>query len=587
MIQKFMNSGNLVKYVIISIALASVSGFEIDSEGSESYGHQDINVGNTEAPKFSATVVTGKSAGVATELEECSKIGVEILKKGGSAVDSVIASALCVGTINSFAAGIGGGGFCTIRSPDGKVEFIDFRESAPSCSNETMYKSDLDKSKYGGLAVGVPGEIRGFEFLHSKHGKLNWEELFLPSINLSNEGFKVGPILHLRLDSSKEWILKDKQFKETYAPNGSLFKQGDLMRRPRFAATLTKIAKEGANAFYDGDIAKDIVETIQNNGGIMTREDLKNYKAIPREPVISSVLNSTIITGSAPASGAILVSALKLLESVIKSCGKGSASDLYHKYAEVLKFGFASRTRLGDPNFNKSIAEYSKEIITDKYINSLVPQVDLEKTHDPLYYKPYFGTQESHGTTHISAIDSSGFSVTLTSTINLTFGSRVMTPKYGIILNDQMNDFSTPGTANLTNLAPSPYNYVAPNKRPLSSAVPTIIVKPNGEITVIGGSGGAKILSGVFQVLVESEINSKDLKASLDSPRLHHQLIPNELSYEESFDASILKDLRNKGHNTTAWGDSHRSIIQIVRKRSDGCIEALSDNRKSGLADAY
>jgi gamma-glutamyltranspeptidase len=436
-----------------------------------------------------------------------------------------------------------------------------------------MYNSDYDLSKNGALAVGVPGEIRGFEFLHSKHGKLSWKELFQPSIDLSKNGFKVGPILNLRLNSSKEWILNNTQFKEAYAPSGTVFKTDDIVRLPKLSAALTKISKEGAKAFYEGDIAKDIVETIQNNKGIMTSEDLKNYKAILREPVISTVFNSTIITSSAPASGAVLVSALKLLEAVIKACGKGSPSDVYHKYAEALKFGFASRTRLGDPNFSKSITEYSKEIISDEYIDKLRPQVDLEKTHDPAYYKPYYGTTESHGTTHISAIDSSGFSVTLTSTINLTFGSRLMTSKYGIILNNQMNDFGIPGNTNNNNTAPSPYNFVAPNKRPLSSAVPTIIVKPNGELTALGGSGGSKILSGVLQVLVESEINSKDLKTSLDSPRLHHQLLPNKLDYEKYLDTSTLENLKKKGHIMNPWGDSHRSIIQIVRKKPNGSIE--------------
>ncbi|KXN74215.1 gamma-glutamyltranspeptidase, partial [Conidiobolus coronatus NRRL 28638] len=524
---------------------------------------------------------------VATELEECSKIGVEILKKGGSAVDSVIAAGLCVGVINSFASGIGGGGFSVVRRPDGKAEFIDFRESAPFLSNETMYISDPSKSVIGGLAVGVPGEIRGYELLHLKYGKLRWEELFLPSIALSNSGFKVGPILNLRLKSNEKWIMKNEQFKEAYAPNGTVLGLGDIVRLPKLAATLTRISKEGAKAFYDGDIAKEIIETIQNNGGIMTREDLKNYKAIPREPVISRVLNSTIITSSAPASGAILVSTLKLLESIIKASGKGSPSDLYHRFIETLKFGFASRTRLGDPNFSKSITEYSKEIIADDYINNLRPKVDLKYTHDPFYYNPMFAPKELPGTTHISAIDNDGIAISLTSTVNLEFGSRLMTPNSGIILNNEMNDFSIPDSANIYNLASNPYNYIEPNKRPLSATVPTIIAKPNGELTALGGSGGSKILSAVIQVIIELEINSKDLKTSLDSPRIHHQLIPDVVSFEENLEKTVIEDLRVNGHNMSGRGNSYRSTVQIVRKKSNGHIEALSDDRKSGLAAAY
>jgi gamma-glutamyltranspeptidase len=436
-----------------------------------------------------------------------------------------------------------------------------------------MYKSDPSLSKIGGLAVGVPGEIRGYELMHKKYGKLNWEELFKPAIELSKNGFKVGRILDLRLKSHGEWILKNEQFKQVFAPNGTVLGFGDLIKRPKLAATLEKISKEGAKALYEGEIAKEIIDTIQSTGGIMTLEDLKNYKAITREPVIANVFNSTIITSSAPTSGAILASSLKLIEAVVKANGTGTPTDLYHRYVEALKFGFASRTRLGDPNFNKNITEYSKEIITDEYINNLRPQVDLERTHDPSYYKPLYDVKELPGTTHISIVGNDGFAVSLTSTINLEFGSRLLTPNSGIILNNEMDDFSAPGFSNGFNLAPSPYNYVEPNKRPLSSTVPTIIVKPNGEVTAIGGSGGSRILSAVIQVLVENQINFKDLKASIDSPRIHHQLLPDVISLEENIDKNILDGLKAKGHNVTDWGNSYRSIVQIVRKKGDGCIE--------------
>jgi gamma-glutamyltranspeptidase len=465
------------------------------------------------------------------------------------------------------------GGFSVVRFPNGKAEFVDFRESAPFLSNETMYMSDPRKSIIGGLAVGVPGEIRGYELLHSKYGKLSWKELFLPSIALSNSGFKVGHILNLRLKSNEKWILMNERFKEVYAPNGTILGLGDIVRIPKLSAALTKISKEGAKAFYEGDIAKDIVDTIQNNSGILSMKDLKNYKAILREPVISTVFNSTIITSSAPTSGAILVSTLKLLESVIKTSGKGSPSDIYHKYIEALKFGFASRTRLGDPNFSKSILEYSKEIISDEYINNLSPKVDLKHTHEPPYYNPMFAPKELPGTTHISVIDNYGIAISLTSTINLEFGSRVMTPNFGIILNNEMNDFSTPELSQEYNLSPNHYNYIEPNKRPLSSTVPTIIVKPNGELTALGGSGGSKILSAVIQVIVELEINSKDLKTSLDSARIHHQLIPDVVFFEENLEKTIIEDLTANRHNVSGWRNSHRSIVQIVRKKSDGQIE--------------
>ncbi|CAG8566066.1 10304_t:CDS:10 [Diversispora eburnea] len=450
--------------LIVSYLLSFIPIFEVQ----EVINNNNINNNSNEG------LVTAEHGAVASELVNCSNIGVEVLKEGGSAVDAVISTQLCVGTINAFSAGIGGGGIMMIRLSNGNSEMIDSRESAPSGARQNMYQKNETLAAIGGLAVGVPGEIRGMKLAHERYGKLPWKRLFEPSIKLSREGFHMF----------KPLMETDPVFSATYAPNGRILEEGEMMYRLNLSKSLEIIANNYTE-FYEGSIAKSLIQAINSRGGIMTSKDFSNYRPIIREPLIGYYHGRKIITTPEPTSGPALLLMLNLLEEFNMS-----------------KTGFNSLNLQ-----RRNISDY--------------------QTFEPEYYQPVFDYTADHGTTHMSAVDVSGMAVAFTSTINQIWGSQVMDPVTGIILNNEMDDFSIPGKPNTFGLWPSPYNFVAPNKRPLSSMVPTIVER-NGEFELaLGGSGGARILTAVLQVLLNVFDFDMNILQAIDAPRAHHQLLPN------------------------------------------------------------
>ncbi|KAI8078826.1 gamma-glutamyltransferase [Halteromyces radiatus] len=451
-------------------------------------------------------LIKGTHGAVAVETEECSNVGVEILRRGGNAVDSALASTLCIGVMNNFATGIGGGGFMLIRSPNGTFEFIDFRETAPQASTQNMFVDDPLLAQRGGLAIGVPGEIRGLELAHNRHGALPWADLFKPAIELARNGFKTTRYLHEKLLKAEPWILEKSEWKDIYAPQGRAAQPGEIIKRPTLAKTLEIIANEGANAFYEGPIAESMIKTIQQAGGIMTLDDLRNYKPLIR-PTISTYYHGTkITTCSAPTSGPILLSMLNILERYsLHTLGRIGVN--IHRLVEAMKFGYAFRTEFGDPDFTHLEDRY-QEVITKDWASKARANISDYETHSPLYYQPKYDHIDNHGTMHLTVVDENDGVVALTSTVNLLFGSRVMDPETGIIFNDEMDDFSIPGQPNDFGLYPAVYNYVAPGKRPLSSITPTIVEQDGKFEFALGGSGGSQIATASLNVS-EIKKNSK------------------------------------------------------------------------------
>ncbi|GAA5802540.1 hypothetical protein HPULCUR_008008 [Helicostylum pulchrum] len=532
--------------------------------------------------------VSGENGAVSVENEQCSNIGLEILKEGGNAVDSAIASALCIGVINSFATGIGGGGFMLIRTPSGEYDFIDFRESSPAASNEDMYTLNGTLSQVGGLAVSIPGEIRGYELAHSKYGKLPWSRLFQDSINIARDGFIANELMYQRLLVSQDWIMQSPEWLEIYAPNGTIAKPGQLIKRPALAETLNTIAIEGADAFYKGYIAESLVNTTKAAGGILTLEDFSNYSAIHRPVISTDYHKHKVFTTSAPTSGPIILNVLNLIEPYNFS-KSGPTSLNYHRFIEALKFGYAARTEIGDPLFTNN-QDRLDELITKKWADSIRPQITDDETHILSYYNPKYEDNDPHGTMHLSVLDKDNGAVALTSTINLLFGSRIMDRATGIILNDQQDDFSSPGVVNAFGYSPSRSNYVGPGKRPLSSITPVIIENENGQLEmVVGGSGGSQIVSATLNVIINSLDFKQDIFDAVGAPRLHHQLMPNSLGEEIGFDIDILEKLAERGHIIYEI-DSKVGIfssVQAIFRHSNGTVDAASDPRKFGLAAAY
>ncbi|CAG8583886.1 12319_t:CDS:10 [Dentiscutata erythropus] len=537
-------------------------------------------------------LIVAKHGAVASELVNCSVIGVDVLKEGGSAVDAAIATQLCVGTVNAFSAGIGGGGLMMIRLPDGTAEFIDCRETAPQSAKPDMYKKNHTWSKIGGLAVGVPGEVRGMKLAHEKYGKLPWKRLFEPSIKLSRDGFPVPPELAIRLKSYRSVILNVPSYRDIYAPHGQLLTEGKIVHRLNFSKTLEAIANDSTE-FYEGYIAKSLVKEINTQGGKMTFEDFVNYRPIVREPIIGYYHGRKVITPPEPTSGPALIFMLNLLEGYNMTITGLDGTNL-QRIVETIKFGFARRTELADPAFFENQKEHNdrvKEIISKKFAELVRHNVSDTHTYNPSHYDPMFDFTEDHGTTHISAIDVNNMAVSFTSTVNLIWGARVLDPNTGILLNNEMNDFAVPGEPNDFGLWPSPYNFVAPGKRPLSSTVPTIVENEDGEVElIVGGSGGTRILTGVLQVLTNVYEFNMDVLSAVNAPRVHQQLLPNVLEMESGFDYELVNDLLKIGHVIQLHNVYDRRFacaVQIVRKFKNGTIHAASDYRKVGFAAGY
>ncbi|CAO3597520.1 unnamed protein product [Absidia cylindrospora] len=535
---------------------------------------------------FQGQLANGTHGAVAVETQECSDVGVEVLRQGGNAVDSAIASALCIGVMSNFATGIGGGGFMLIRSPNGEYEFIDYRETAPQASDKDMYSDDPLLAQRGGLAIGIPGEIRGFELAHKRHGVLPWAQLFSPAIKIAREGFTTNDYLHEKLMRAESWLLEDDKFSKIYAPTGTIAKPGDIIKRPTLANTLEIIAQEGPDAFYTGRIAESIIETVHAAGGIMTLDDLRDYEPIIRPTISTYYHGKKITTCTAPTSGPILVSILNILERYpLHALGRIGVN--VHRLVESMKFGYAFRTEFGDPQFTHLEDRY-QEITTKEWADKARANISDTETHSPLYYQPKYDHIDTHGTMHLSVVDENDGVVTLTSTVNLLFGSRVMDPVTGIILNDEMDDFSIPGIPNDFGLYPAVYNYVEPGKRPLSSITPTIVESDGKFDLALGGSGGSQIITATLNVLLNVLDYDMDLYEAVEEPRVHHQLMPNRVGLENGFSSELVEALESRHHEVyDLTRNSTISAVQAVRRLPDGTVQAASDPRKFGLASAY
>ncbi|TPX50255.1 hypothetical protein SeMB42_g01391 [Synchytrium endobioticum] len=532
-------------------------------------------------------LVVARQGAVSSESPICSHIGSNVLQDGGSAVDAAIATTLCIGVMNMYSSGIGGGGFMLIRNSDGSSEAVDFRETAPAASNTTMYDHHPSGSRIGGLAVGVPGEIRGFELAHQRHGKLPWARLFHPSIRLCLEGWEVNKILAARINDSISWILTNPNFAEIFAPNGRGLQKGETIRRVQLGLTLQQIARKGADVFYTGYIAKELVAETQHTRGIMTLADMADYKALITEPVFGSYHGRRVITVAPPASGPVILSVLNIIEGYNLK-GEGRTYTNVHRLTEAFKYGFAQRSYYGDPSDFPNITQYMNRFITKGHAAAVRMNITDWTTHNVPYYGPAYEIEETHGTAHISVYSSKGDAVSVTSTVNLPFGAQLMNRATGIILNNEMDDFSIPSTENggsQYGMPPSPYNYITPGKRPLSSSTPTIIERSGRVEMVLGASGGSHIITATLQTIINMLDYEQDPLNAIVQPRFHHQLSPNLFATEFGFPTDVIDNMRKRNHNTTSYLPF--TGVAAIRVMNDGTILAAGDPRKGGLASGF
>jgi gamma-glutamyltranspeptidase/glutathione hydrolase len=541
----------------------------------------------------------GKHAAVASDHPAASLAGLEALKAGGNAVDAACATALALGVTVPHSSGIGGGGFAVVYlAKEKKVVTLDFREKAPAAIKAEMYfrdgKPDPKLSRKGGLAIGVPGEVKGLSELVKRWGKLPFSACVKPAERLAKMGTPLtDDVADVINGDGKRDAQMTAFLSQVFALNRSFalpVKPGELVKRPALAGTLAKLRTGGPDVFYKGPIADEMVKATVAAGGVLSRDDLRAYDVVERAPLKASYRGMEVYSMAPPSSGGIvLIEALGILAEKLKEPPKGPGrfnSAYLHVLAEALKHGFADRARhLGDPDF---VSVPLAKLSDPAYHRELAARIDDQHTLKPERYgmptAPARPPQDG-GTTHLSVIDADGNAVALTTTVNLFFGAQVVAGSTGIILNDQMDDFAiAPDTPNAFRLIGNDRNAVAPNKRPLSSMAPTIVIDGGKVKLAVGGAGGPTIISGTLQVLLNVIDGKLDAQAASSAPRIHHQWSPDVLGLEPDIPRDVVDGLERRGHKTSVRG--HITTVNVVVQTPEG-VEAASEFRRGGAPAGY
>lgn len=492
----------------------------------------------------------------------------KVMSAGGNIVDATVATTFTMGVVKPFFAAMGGGGFVVLNFK-GKSYAMDFREIAPAALRPDYYKTKpVGASENGGAGVGVPGVVAGMWELHKNFGKKAWASLLADAIELADKGFVVsGEWNKYTSSEAKRFVgARDAVLRDDKVPEPSY-----LLKQPKLAAALRLIQKNGPKAFYEGAVAKDIVDTVKSAGGDLTLEDLKSYKAEWRDPITVSYRDYQISIMPPPSSGAVVIgAALKMLEAKkIWDLKAGSAKEL-HLIAESLKRSFRGRFLLGDPKFAKNPTE---ELLSPKYLKAQADSISMDKSKT-VTMTDVKELSESKETTHYSMMDDEGNAVGLTITLNGNYGSGVISQKYGIVLNNEMDDFTTKlGEPNQFGLVQGEANKVEAGKRPLSSMSPSIVTKDGKVVMVAGGQGGPRIMSAVTQVIHRVLDNGMNIDQAIQFVRVHHQILP---------DKTFIDPLRSSGETEQALTKMGHNVVEDMVARVHGVARSAKGWLESG-----
>lgn len=540
-----------------------------------------------------AEIVESEQGVVAADDARCSEIGASMLRQGGHAVDAAVSTALCVGVVNPVGSGIGGGAFMIVRSSStSKTQAYDMRETAPGAASQNMYANNLNNKYSGALSMGVPGEIAGLHEAWLQHGRLNWRTLFQPAIKLARDGFVVAPYLASSIAKSAKKIMNDPGLQQVFAPNGRLLQAGDKCCNLELAQSLEAVAEQGPQAFYNGTVGEKFVKDVRDAGGILTMEDLKNYRVDIMDALAANVAGYTIYGMPPPSSGTL---GMSLVLNILNSYGssKAAVGNLgLHRMIEAMKHMFAVRMNLGDPAFVNT-AKYMSKMLSQSYADKIQKMILDNTTFPPEYYmnmESRWSQLRDHGTSHFCIVDAERNAVSMTTTINYGFGAGVLSPSTGILLNNEMGDFSAPTEITPDMLPPAPANFIEPNKRPLSSMTPIIVTKDNQLAGVMGGSGGLFIIPAVIQVFLNHFVLRMEPLTAVESPRVYHKLIPNTVLYEnwtviDGKHIELAGDrkafLEERGHQLLAQAGG--AIVQLVVQTLQSPIDVASENSRDSV----
>ena len=536
---------------------------------------------------------------VASTSRIASEVGVEVMRRGGNAVDAGVAVAFALAVTYPAAGNLGGGGFMMIRLRDGRTTAIDYREMAPQAATRNIY---LDKdgnliegegsSTIGYRASGVPGTVRGMELALAKYGsgKLTWSQLIEPARRLASEGFALPYSLARSLRNNDKYLSRYEDARKIYLRNGNFYDEGELWRQPELANVFARLQQNGAREFYEGETARLIAADMKRNNGLMTLEDLRGYVAKERAPLRTTYRGHEVISMPPPSSGgAVLIEMLNILEAYDLTKMNPSSSEKYHLVAEAMRRAFADRAEyMGDADF---VSVPIEGLISKDYAARQRSTINAERASTSVEVKAGKPVgAESEETTHFTVVDAQGNVVSNTYTLNNSYGSGVVAKGTGILMNNEMDDFAAkPGTPNLYGLIQGERNAVAGRKRPLSAMTPTFVLRKDGTLWfAVGSPGGPTIINTVLQTIINVVDHNMNIQQAIDFPRIHHQWLPDEIVYEPlGMSADTERALQARGHKLTERPRYMGDAQGIMIEEKTGVRLGASDPRNDGAPAGY